>query len=69
MGDKQENNKTLMKYAGMGVQFLVSIALAVYIGIKADGWMQLSFPLFVWLLPLIMIFGITYKIIKETSKK
>ena len=69
MADKNDNNKTIMQYAGMGVQFLVGIALAVFIGIKADGWFHLSFPLLVWLLPLIMIFGVTYKIVKETSKK
>lgn len=69
MADKNDNNKTIMRYAGMGVQFLVAIGLAVFIGIKADGWLHLSFPLLVWLLPLIMIFGVTYKIIKETSKK
>lgn len=69
MADKNDNNKTIMQYAGMGVQFLVAISLAVFIGIKADGWLQLTFPLLVWLLPLIMIFGVTFKIIKETSKK
>ena len=69
MADKNDNNKTIMQYAGMGVQFLVGIALAVFVGIKADGWFHLSFPLLVWLLPLIMIFGVTYKIVKETSKK
>lgn len=58
-----------MKYAGLGMQFLVAIALGVFIGLKADEWLNLSFPLLVWLLPLLMIIGIIIKIVKETDKK
>lgn len=69
MINRKESNKQLMRYAGLGMQFLVSIALGVFIGIKADGWLRLSFPLLVWLLPLLMIIGIIVKIIKDTSGK
>jgi hypothetical protein len=31
--------------------------------------MKLSFPLMVWLLPLLTILGMTFKIAKDTSKK
>ncbi len=64
-----DGNKQLMRYAGLAMQFLVSIGIAVFIGLKADGWIKLSFPLLVWLLPLIVIFGMMYNIFKETSKK
>jgi len=67
--DRKESNKELMRYAGLGMQFLVSIGLGVFIGVKADNWLDLSFPLLVWVLPLLMIIGIIVKIIKDTSGK
>jgi F0F1-type ATP synthase assembly protein I len=67
--DRKESNKQLMQYAGLAMQFLVSIALGVFIGMKCDEWLNISFPLLVWLLPLLMIIGIIVKIIKDTSKK
>lgn len=59
----------LLKYAGLGSQILVSLGIAVFAGYKLDQWMKLSFPLLVWLLPLIVLCGIMYRMIKETSTK
>ena len=58
-----------MKYAGMGMQFLVSLGLAVFIGLKLDEKLHFSFPLLVWLFPLLVIIGIIVKTIKDTGKK
>ncbi|MEO6812931.1 MAG: AtpZ/AtpI family protein [Ginsengibacter sp.] len=69
MKSRQESNKQLMKYAGLGTQFLVAIGLGIFLGIKIDKWANFSFPLLVWLLPLLMIIGITIKIVKDTSSK
>ncbi|MDQ6844736.1 MAG: AtpZ/AtpI family protein [Bacteroidota bacterium] len=66
---KDESNKQLMRYAGLAMQFLVSIALGLFIGMKADKWLNISIPLLVWLLPLLIISGIIFKLIKETSTK
>ncbi|MDQ6888789.1 MAG: hypothetical protein M3Z56_00710 [Bacteroidota bacterium] len=66
---KDESNKQLMRYAGLAMQFLVSIALGLFIGMKADKWLNISIPLLVWLLPLLIIGGIIFKLIKETSIK
>ena len=66
---RQQANKQLMKYAGMGFQFLVSIGLALYVGIKADEWTKISFPLLAWLLPLLIIIGLIIKLVIETGKK
>lgn len=66
---RQQANKQLMKYAGMGFQFLVSIGLALYVGIKADEWLKISFPFLVWLLPLLIIVGLIIKLVIETGKK
>lgn len=69
MDTGNENNKQLMRYAGLAMQFLVSIALGVFIGMKADKWLNISIPLLVWLLPLLIICAVIFKLIKETSGK
>lgn len=58
-----------MKYAGMATQFLVGIGLAVFIGFKIDGWIHIKIPVFAWLLPLLIIVMMLYKIYKDTSRK
>ncbi len=58
-----------MRYAGLGGQLLVSLGLAVFAGYKTDGWLRFSFPVFVWLLPFIVLAVMIYKLIKDTSKK
>ena len=57
-----------MQYAGLGMQLLVSLGLAVFAGYKVDQWLNIGFPVFVWALPLIVLFLIIYKLIRETSK-
>ncbi|MEO6289090.1 MAG: AtpZ/AtpI family protein [Ginsengibacter sp.] len=69
MNSPNESKKQLMRYAGLSMQFLVSIALGVFIGLKADKWLNFSFPLFVWLLPLAIICGLLYRLFRETSIK
>ncbi len=69
MKTRKEANSELLKYAGMGMQFLVAIAIGIFIGVKSDKWLHISFPLLVWLFPLLIIIGLIIKIIKETSTK
>jgi len=69
MKSKKDTNRELLQYAGMGMQFLVAIGLGIFIGIKGDKWLNFSFPLLVWMLPLLIIAGLIFKIIKDTSKK
>ena len=58
-----------MRYAGMGAQIFVSLGIAVFAGYKADKWLHLSLPLLVWLLPVIVLVLLIYKLMKETSKR
>jgi len=67
--NNSESNKQLLRYAGLAMQFLLSIGLCVFLGIKADRWLKISIPLLVWLLPLLVIIGIIIKIVKETGKR
>ena len=65
----QNNNQSLLKYAGLATQFAVAIGVAIFIGIKIDEWLKLKNPICVWVLPLVIIIAIIFKIIKETSPK
>jgi hypothetical protein len=73
MKEKQQQQKStqtdLLKYAGLGSQILVSLGIAVFVGYKIDKWLKIPLPLLVWLLPLIVLVGLIYNLIKETSKK
>ncbi|RYZ28560.1 MAG: hypothetical protein EOO10_09115 [Chitinophagaceae bacterium] len=67
---KQNNaGNDVMRYAGLGAQILVSLGLAVFAGYHADRWIDISFPLLVWVLPLLVVSMMIYKLIKETSNK
>ena len=63
------NKELLFKYAGLTMQLFVAIGLAVFIGYKADGWLKWNIPIFVWLVPVVVIAGIIIKIFKDTAKK
>jgi hypothetical protein len=72
MNPKQKRSAStndLLRYAGLGTQILVSLGIAVFAGYKIDSWLGISLPLLVWLLPLMVLVGMIYKLIKETSKK
>jgi F0F1-type ATP synthase assembly protein I len=57
-----------MRYAGLSGQLLVAIGLAVFIGYKADHWLN-TFPLFTSALPLLVLVAIFYKLVRDTSGK
>lgn len=74
MGDLKNNkrpgvdNSQLWKYAGMVMQFFVSIGAAVFIGFKMDKWMNTK-PWWASLLPLLVIAGIIIKVYRDTTGK
>ena len=63
------NNRDLLKYAGLTTQIFVGLGLAVFFGFKLDKWLHISFPVLVWVLPLLVIVSLIYKVIKETNRK
>ena len=62
-----DNKNILTQYAGFAVQFLVGIGVSVWLGIKSDQWMHIRIPVFVWVLPLLIIIGTIIKAIKDTD--
>ena len=72
MESKQRSNNNysdLLRYASMGTQIFVALGLAVFVGLKVDKWLKISAPLLVLILPVIVLAGMIYKIVKETSKQ
>jgi uncharacterized membrane protein YjgN (DUF898 family) len=65
----QEKNNQLLKYAGLAMQFAIAIGLAVFIGIKIDNYLAIKTPMLTWVLPLLFIVAIIYKIVRDTSPK
>jgi F0F1-type ATP synthase assembly protein I len=62
------NNRDILRYASLGTQMLVAIGIAVFIGLKTDGWLH-TLPLFSCALPLLVLVGIFYKLMRETGNK
>lgn len=60
---------SLLRYAGMATQLLVGLLLTVYAGKWLDERMQVHQPVFIWVLPLVLLTGMLVKMIKDTSKK
>ena len=63
-----KSNRDLTRYAGLGTQILVALGLAVFSGLKGDKWLHTS-PWLACILPLLILFVIFYKLIKETAPK
>ncbi len=63
------DNKSLFKYAGLATQFFIVIAITVFGGMKADNLFGFANPLLVWILPLLIIIYITWKIVQDTTPK
>jgi Mn2+/Fe2+ NRAMP family transporter len=65
----KKNNRDLLRYAGLASEIVASLGISVFIGIKADQWLRLSFPLFSWALPLLVIAGLMVTLLKQTGGK
>jgi len=63
------NDRLLLRYLGFGTQIMVSLALAVFVGLKLDKWLSFSTPLLVWILPLLILIVMIWQVVKDTSKK
>jgi hypothetical protein len=66
---ENSNSNLLTQYAGMAFQFLAAIGIAVFAGLKADEWLNWAMPVWVWVLPLLVIAGMIYSVIRNSSKK
>ena len=60
--------RDMLRYAGLGTQMLVSIGIAVFIGLKTDKWLH-TLPLFSCVLPLLVLAVAFYKLMRQTGNK
>ena len=66
---KKTDNRLLWKYAGFATQLIIALGMAVYVGIKLDSVLKFKNPVIVWVLPLLIIVVLIYKVIKDTAPK
>ena len=69
MSPDNKNNNDLLRYAGLTTQIFVGLGLALFLGKKVDQWSNLSAPVFIWILPLLMLAGLIIKLVIETGRK
>jgi len=66
---KPQNNNLLYQYMGFAFQLMAGLALAVFIGLKLDKWVKPGIPVFIWVLPLLVLIAMIVKVVKDTSRK
>ena len=67
--DAAGRRRELIRWAGLSTEVVASVGVSVWLGVKADKWLKLSFPIFSWALPLLVIVALLVNLIKEGSKK
>lgn len=60
----------MIRWAGLSTEVVASVGVSVFLGVKADKWLKLSFPILSWALPLLVIVVLLVNLIKAgTGKK
>ena len=62
------NASLLLQYSGVGAQLLAGLMIMVFLGKWIDAKAKFSFPVLIWLLPLLFIIGMILKAVRDTSK-
>jgi len=70
MNDKKKDDgkRLLLQYAGFASQLVISLGAGVLIGYWVDKKINLSIPVLTWLLPLLILLVLFWKVMKDTSK-
>ena len=62
-------NNELIKYGGLATQIIVTLGVAIFIGIKLDKYLNIKFPIATITLPLLVLVSLFWKIYKDATKK
>ena len=65
--DDKDGRRDWMRYLGLSTQIGASVGLSVFLGVKADKWFKLTFPILSWALPLLVIVLLLVQLIKASS--
>jgi hypothetical protein len=68
-GDPDDRRRELLRYAGLSSEVVASVGVSVFLGIKGDKWLKLSFPILSWALPLLVIVVLLVSLIRQGSGK
>jgi hypothetical protein len=68
-GDANDRRRDLLRYAGLSSQVVASIGVSVFLGMKGDKWLKLSFPILSWALPLLVIVVLLINLIRSGTDK
>lgn len=65
----REGWRQLTRYTGLAAELAIAVGVAVWIGVKADEHLKLSFPVFSWVVPLLVIVVMLVQLIRANSGK
>ncbi|HEV9037346.1 MAG TPA: hypothetical protein VGQ51_12015 [Puia sp.] len=68
-GDGASRRRQLLRYAGISSEVVASVGVSVFLGMKADKGLKVSFPIFSWALPLLVIVVLLVQLVKAGSGK
>jgi F0F1-type ATP synthase assembly protein I len=54
-----------IRYSGLAFEMIVIMAVGVFAGIKIDHWLDLSFPVFTFVLMILSVIGAIYHAIRK----
>ena len=57
----------LLEYSGLAMQIMAALGIAVFLGLKTDGWLNLNFHLFAFVLPVLVITALLIRVVTDTS--
>lgn len=65
----QRKADILVRYAGLATELIAGLVIGVYLGGWLDKKMGLVKPIWLWLLPLLMLLVLLIKLIRDTSNQ
>jgi len=65
--NRSNQNNAYMKYSALGLQMVLTIGIAIYIGWLLDDYLALSFPIFMILFLLVATGGVFYKLYRSVQ--
>ena len=66
--EKDSGQRNTLRYAGMATQWMVSLLVAVWLGLKLDKWIGWKFPVMLIILPILTLSGLFWQLIKSFNK-
>ena len=67
--DPKKEINNYLKYSGLGLQLLLTILIAGWVGYKIDGYLNIKFPAFMLLLGFLAFAGSLYQVYRKIKKE